>query len=502
MDGRWSPAPRPAPDGGYPGVSLAGGGSLAMFRRSPRQDAAWRLIEYLSEPAQQVRFYQLTGDLPARRQAWTEAALERDPQAGAFWTQLEAVRATPKIPEWERIATEITRHAEAAVRGTMTADEALGALDGNVDALLAKRRWLLGGCRSDHGGCGERSGGCERGARSSVLRRARRHASSVVAALPALAPRLVRLARHDHPGRLLGRRAADAPCRLLIGVFDAAEVAPEAVLVELLARPLVPEAAGVGADLVGEQDLAVMAAELELHVDQHDVALVEVLAQERIHAQRRLVDGGELVRRGEAQKADVPVVDHRVVERVVLVEVLEDGLGERLALRAPEALGEAPGDDVARHHLDLHDLAAADQHVALGEAAHEVGRHALLLEEAGEDLGHAVVEDALVDDRAALLRVEGGGVVLEVLDEEVGIGSGVELLRLALVEQLTAIHRRPPRRARREPGYAAGGAPCQRGWRDRAASDGGTRRGRPRAASGSLRRRARSAAPSGRPRRD
>jgi len=27
----------------------------------------------------------------------------------------------------------------------MTADEALGALDGNVDALLAKRRWLLGG---------------------------------------------------------------------------------------------------------------------------------------------------------------------------------------------------------------------------------------------------------------------------------------------------------------------------------------------------------------------
>jgi len=145
MDGRWATAPLPAPDGGYPGVSLAGGASLAVFRRSPRQDAAWQLIEYLSEPAQQVRFYRLTGDLPARRQAWTEAALERDPQAGAFWTQLEAVRATPKIPEWERIASEISRHAEAAVRGTMTADEALGALDGNVDALLAKRRWLLGG---------------------------------------------------------------------------------------------------------------------------------------------------------------------------------------------------------------------------------------------------------------------------------------------------------------------------------------------------------------------
>src|SRR5439155_391561 len=117
LNGRWATAPLPAPDGGYPGVSLAGGASLAVFRRSPRKDAAWGLIEYLSEPAQQVRFYRLTGDLPARRSAWTEAALERDPQAGAFWTQLEAVRATPKIPAWERIATQITPHADAAVRG-------------------------------------------------------------------------------------------------------------------------------------------------------------------------------------------------------------------------------------------------------------------------------------------------------------------------------------------------------------------------------------------------
>src|SRR2546428_11145831 len=41
-------------------------------------------------------------------------------------------------------------------------------------------------------------------ARSSLLRRAFRHASSVVAALAALAPRLVRLAHHDYPDGLLG----------------------------------------------------------------------------------------------------------------------------------------------------------------------------------------------------------------------------------------------------------------------------------------------------------
>src|SRR5204862_4973920 len=50
------------------------------------------------------------------------------------------------------------------------------------------------------------SGGCERRARSSLLRRAFRHASSVVAALAALAPRLVRLAHHYYSDRLLARR--------------------------------------------------------------------------------------------------------------------------------------------------------------------------------------------------------------------------------------------------------------------------------------------------------
>src|SRR5437660_12902041 len=61
----------------------------------------------------------------------------------------------------------------------------------------------LGGRPGNHGGCGERSGGCERRARFALLRRAFRHASSVVAALAALAPRLVRLAHHGYPDRLL-----------------------------------------------------------------------------------------------------------------------------------------------------------------------------------------------------------------------------------------------------------------------------------------------------------
>jgi len=141
--GRWATAPLPAPDADWPGASLAGGASVAIFRGSARKDMAWRFAEYLTEPAQQLAFYRLTGDLPSRMSAWQDPSLADNRYAQAFWAQLQRLRSTPKIPEWERIASTVVRYTEAAVRGRLTLDEALAALDRDVDAILEKRRWLL-----------------------------------------------------------------------------------------------------------------------------------------------------------------------------------------------------------------------------------------------------------------------------------------------------------------------------------------------------------------------
>ncbi len=107
------------------GASLAGGASLALSRTTPRREAAWTLLEFLAEPAQQARFYQLTGDLPARQSAWTDPALAGNRYAKAFRQQLQHVLPTPPIPEWERIASRIAYYAELAVRRQLTVDEAL-----------------------------------------------------------------------------------------------------------------------------------------------------------------------------------------------------------------------------------------------------------------------------------------------------------------------------------------------------------------------------------------
>ena len=128
---------------GYPGVSIAGGASLVVSRRSPHAEAAFRLVEYLCDGAQQLRFDRATGNLPARPDAWIAGDLETDPLVAGFWEQMQHLRSTPAIPEWERIASGIERAAEAVVRHEQTIDEAVTTLDVETDAILEKRRWLM-----------------------------------------------------------------------------------------------------------------------------------------------------------------------------------------------------------------------------------------------------------------------------------------------------------------------------------------------------------------------
>ena len=105
-------------------------------RARSTRTAAWKLIEFLSRPEQQVRFYELTGDLPARRErvgrlgaraairssrAFRDAARARRADAegaGVGADRDRSCRSTPSAPSAAR----------------RRADAALAALDRDVDA--------------------------------------------------------------------------------------------------------------------------------------------------------------------------------------------------------------------------------------------------------------------------------------------------------------------------------------------------------------------------------
>jgi len=139
----WATAPLPGPTGAASGVSMAGGSSLVVFKSSPHQREAWSLVEYLSRPDVQARFYHLSGDLPPTYAAWRDSSLANNPRALAFKTQLERVRPLPKVPEWEQVAQKTLEYAERAIRGQMSDSATLRALDAEVDRILEKRRWML-----------------------------------------------------------------------------------------------------------------------------------------------------------------------------------------------------------------------------------------------------------------------------------------------------------------------------------------------------------------------
>src|SRR5215469_5274537 len=229
---------------------------------------------------------------------------------------------------------------------------------------------------------------------------------------------------------------------LVVSLLDSAEVAAETILVEFLARRLVPEAAGVGADFVAEQDLAMMPPEFELEVDQDHAALVEELAQQFVDLQRHRVDRDILCLSRPAEFDGVLGIDQRIVELVGLVIVLNHRTLEVAAFFEPEPLGHRAGDGISHHRFTRDDLQALAEHFAIVQAAYEMRADPAFLEQGEEQLRHAVVHNALVFDRAPLLGVECGRVVLEVLDYEVGVGSRIELLRLALVEHFELLRGR------------------------------------------------------------
>ncbi len=140
MEDAWGTMPLPGPDG--PGAGIAGGTSLVLFRSSRNQEAAWKLVEFLSRPDIQQRFHALIGDLPPRRSTWEHPELANDPLSMAFRDQLERVKPTPQVLEWERIVQEMRLATERVVRGGQSQDLAVAELDARVDAILEKRRWV------------------------------------------------------------------------------------------------------------------------------------------------------------------------------------------------------------------------------------------------------------------------------------------------------------------------------------------------------------------------
>lgn len=108
-DDNWVPAARrnvavaPMPRGpSGEDYTFVGGSNLMLFKNSEHKEAAWALIDYLSQDRVQSDYADLMGMFPARLAA-QQARGESSPENGAFFEAIEAGRSYAAIPQWGQI---------------------------------------------------------------------------------------------------------------------------------------------------------------------------------------------------------------------------------------------------------------------------------------------------------------------------------------------------------------------------------------------------------------
>ena len=125
FEGKFAVAPMPREQAG---TSFVGGGDLVVFKNSDNRDAAWKFVEYLSQPEVQVKWYETVNDLPSIQSAWNDPALTADPMLATFGTQLQDAKSPPAIATWEQVASVVDTELEKVTIGGMASADAASAM--------------------------------------------------------------------------------------------------------------------------------------------------------------------------------------------------------------------------------------------------------------------------------------------------------------------------------------------------------------------------------------
>lgn len=132
FEDRWALAPMPTEESG---TSFTGGGDLVVFKDSANRDTAWKFVDFLTQPEQQQKLYELVGSLPAVQSTWETGELSTDPLLAAFGEQLQDAKSSPAIETWEQVAAPLDDAIEQVSLGKSDAESALAAAEQEANSI-------------------------------------------------------------------------------------------------------------------------------------------------------------------------------------------------------------------------------------------------------------------------------------------------------------------------------------------------------------------------------
>ncbi len=115
--------------------SFVGGSNLVVFKNTQNRDSSWKFVQWLADPKVQVKWYQLSTDLPSVKSAWQDPALTADTKLATFGKQLETAQAPPSFPTWEQVVTSFDTEMEKVTKTGADPAAALKTVQSQADSI-------------------------------------------------------------------------------------------------------------------------------------------------------------------------------------------------------------------------------------------------------------------------------------------------------------------------------------------------------------------------------
>lgn len=133
IKGKWSVALMPKKQ---TRTSFVGGCNWVIFNTSKNKDLAWKFIEFMTRPENQLEWYKTVSSLPAVKSVWEYPELSNNPVMKVFGEQLKDAKSPPNIPEWEEIANAISRRVEEVIYKRKTPQKAAEDLEKDIEKIV------------------------------------------------------------------------------------------------------------------------------------------------------------------------------------------------------------------------------------------------------------------------------------------------------------------------------------------------------------------------------
>ncbi len=132
MNGKWAMATLPQK---MSNTSFLGGSDLVVFKNSPNRAAAWKFVQYLTNPATQVKWYNTVADLPSVQSAWNMTPLANNKNLTVFHAQLSNANGPPAVPKWDEVATMIDNDMQQVMYGKATPEQAAAQMQQQATSI-------------------------------------------------------------------------------------------------------------------------------------------------------------------------------------------------------------------------------------------------------------------------------------------------------------------------------------------------------------------------------